>query len=488
MQLLSVLAQSLFRQRPSTLSAFGGVFWAPLVCQYEAAFLQQIQGSSVAVLQARQEAARSMEQQAVSMGLAEPGSELASCLSRSIQQSYHAVQEQFLAQARDLLLPEAQQHTESVVVGQPLPLDAEFLKRAKDSKAQAWELLDPPSGWDTSGPVLATGYFHISNTALQMVMLIDDAMAQACHQGDTSMAQAIVGAVSKMALMYVAMLEPPTPADAPFLVLLRHNDLQYVANHLLVAPFLFDPELKQLLGSGLWFGNEALQLRSAARAAYTELLSAQKATLNEHLQPLLERSAALSSPSSGASSRGGPQGQEGKDPAASATRRVLHTLGHAGQLLWPYLAPGIALEASQQLVEHVAGVVLADVLRKKDIGEAETHELEGLYKPLLGGLLEAVLSHADLSSQGIQLEGLDLTQLAHDALQYRCPALKKAQGVLDLLQCRLADIVGAWERGVLTADGFTLQEVEGLVLALFEDTDYRAECLQRIEAAAEVAS
>jgi hypothetical protein len=49
---------------------------------------------------------------------------------------------------------------------------------------QAWELLDPPSGWDTSGPVLATGYYHISSTALQMVMLIDDAMAQACHQGE----------------------------------------------------------------------------------------------------------------------------------------------------------------------------------------------------------------------------------------------------------------------------------------------------------------
>jgi hypothetical protein len=73
MQLLSVLAQSLFGQQPATLSAFGAAFWAPLVGQYDAAFLQQIQGSSVAVLQARQEAARSMEQQAVSMGLAEPG-------------------------------------------------------------------------------------------------------------------------------------------------------------------------------------------------------------------------------------------------------------------------------------------------------------------------------------------------------------------------------------------------------------------------------
>lgn len=49
---------------------------------------------------------------------------------------------------------------------------------------QAWELLDPPSGWDTAGPVLATGYYHINSSALQMVMLIDDAMAQACHQGE----------------------------------------------------------------------------------------------------------------------------------------------------------------------------------------------------------------------------------------------------------------------------------------------------------------
>jgi hypothetical protein len=38
--------------------------------------------------------------------------------------------------------------------------------------------------------VLATGYFHISNTALQMVMLIDDAMAQACHQGEQQQGKA----------------------------------------------------------------------------------------------------------------------------------------------------------------------------------------------------------------------------------------------------------------------------------------------------------
>lgn len=45
------------------------------------------------------------------------------------------MQEQFLAQARELLLQDSQ-HTESVVVGQPLPLDAEFLKRVKENRTQ----------------------------------------------------------------------------------------------------------------------------------------------------------------------------------------------------------------------------------------------------------------------------------------------------------------------------------------------------------------
>lgn len=64
-----------------------------------------------------------------------PGSELAQCLTRSIQQSYHAAQVQGLAQARDLLMS-ADPRAEPVVVGQPLPLDADFLTRARDNKAQ----------------------------------------------------------------------------------------------------------------------------------------------------------------------------------------------------------------------------------------------------------------------------------------------------------------------------------------------------------------
>lgn len=59
-----------------------------------------------------------------------------------------------------------------------------LLHAALPLRLQAWEVLDPPSGWDVSGPVLATGYYHVSATVLQQVMMIDDALAHACHQGE----------------------------------------------------------------------------------------------------------------------------------------------------------------------------------------------------------------------------------------------------------------------------------------------------------------
>lgn len=76
---------------------------------------------------------------------------------------------------------------------------------------QAWELLDPPSGWDTAGPVLATGYYHINSTALQMVMLIDDAMAQACHQGGGQHQQWHAVRCARMHMCCTAHTQVPNP-------------------------------------------------------------------------------------------------------------------------------------------------------------------------------------------------------------------------------------------------------------------------------------
>lgn len=89
-------------------------------------------------------------------------------------------------------------------------------------------------------------------------------------------------------------------------------------------------------------------------------LGAQRGALQTDLQQLLQQSAELASRGSRAAKQA-----EGKDAATLASKRVLYTLQQAGGQLWGYLAPGVALEGSQQLVEHVAGEVLRDVLSKR---------------------------------------------------------------------------------------------------------------------------
>ncbi|KIY91986.1 hypothetical protein MNEG_15978, partial [Monoraphidium neglectum] len=70
-----------------------------------------------------------------------------------------------------------------------------------------------------------------------------------------------------------------------------------------------------------------------------------------------------------------------------------------------------------------------------------------------------------------------------DALQQRAWGLRRLGAILSCLDARLADIVARWEGGELRRAGLGLQELRGLVCAVFEDTDHRAQCLQRIEAA-----
>eukprot|EP00878_Enallax_costatus_P008594 GHUV01008985.1.p1 GENE.GHUV01008985.1~~GHUV01008985.1.p1 ORF type:complete len:754 (+),score=301.21 GHUV01008985.1:377-2638(+) len=475
MQLLAVLAEALFRQWPSTLAAFGEVFWSQFVQAYQAAFLQQVQGSSAAVLQERQAAAKQMEQQAVMTGLAQPGSDLASCLSRAIQESYHVVQEEFLAAARELLLAH-DPHAEPVTVGEPLPLDMTFYQRYKQGKVKAWEFLDPPSGWDVKGPVLANGYYQVSNTVMQLVIMIDDALSRACHQGNTSTAQAIVNVVSKMAAMFGTMLPAAAAADAPVLALQRHNDLQYLSNHLLTVPYLFGDDLNQLLGSKVWLGDDALRLRGAARAAFFDTLSVQAAAMRDALAPVLQLSASLAS--------GKPaSGKEAQAAASSAQKGALYTLRRAGKLLWSCLAPTAALEASTQLLEELGGLLVQDVLARKDIGNGEDTALVQLYRPLVDGAVHELLADVDLSKQTTASDDLDVKELVAAALYQRCNAFKRLAAVLELLEAKLAGIVSKWESGELMAAGLALREVEHMVLALFEDTDYRAQCLQRMEAA-----
>lgn len=82
----------------------------------------------------------------------------------------------------------------------------------------------------------------------------------------------------------------------------------------------------------------------------------------EQVQPLLQASAALSA---GGSAAAKPKGGDAEGAAGAALERVLYLLTRAGRLLWGHMAPASALEASQALVEPLAGEVVQDILSKR---------------------------------------------------------------------------------------------------------------------------
>jgi hypothetical protein len=84
----------------------------------------------------------------------------------------------------------------------------------------------------------------------------------------------------------------------------------------------------------------------------------------------------------------------------------------------------------------------------QDIGESETHELDGMYKPLLQGLLAAVLTKADLTNQGVPQEGLDLKQLVSDkGSQHHAAVYAMAPCFVVLFLCLSAAMMPMDEQG-----------------------------------------
>jgi hypothetical protein len=410
-------------------------------------------------------------------------------------------------------------------------------------------------------------------------------------------------AVSKIATMFATLVPPPSAADAPQPVLLRHNDLNYLANHLLLLPFLHSPELERLAGGEVWFGDEALRLRAQARALANESvrgrgggvvgsgraeaprrggrraagglaacacfsytlrpppltashppspprppprppqLSVQQAALSEPLSQLLPLAVAAEAVSAG---RGRAAAAGAGDGPERAIKQLLYTLERAGRLVWPTLPPGEALDFSARLLGPLFKALSDDVLGMDDIGEGECDGIVALCRPLVAGAPAALLAAVDGTGQqqGLEAGSLDIKALvgglwggagegrfdlpagrpvsagtswgwgqpccsphprtprpAHpagppapsppphprpqleDALQQRAWGLRKLGAILAILEAKLTDIVARWESGELQRAGLSRREVEALVEAVFENTDHRAQCLQRIDAA-----
>ena len=64
----------------------------------------------------------------------------------------------------------------------------------------------------------------------------------------------------------------------------------------------------------------------------------------------------------------------------------------------------------------------------------------------------------------------------------RCLPLRKLRMLLRLLDTGLREVLALWKAGHLQVDGFTGLEVQHLLKALFQDSEYRREAIGEIMA------
>ncbi|XP_024370884.1 centromere/kinetochore protein zw10 homolog isoform X2 [Physcomitrium patens] len=69
---------------------------------------------------------------------------------------------------------------------------------------------------------------------------------------------------------------------------------------------------------------------------------------------------------------------------------------------------------------------------------------------------------------------------AKDSVQRRVPLWRKLLRLTDLLDMSLRPITQSWENGDLPSSGFSADEVQHLIKAIFSETDLRSECLKVI--------
>lgn len=66
------------------------------------------------------------------------------------------------------------------------------------------------------------------------------------------------------------------------------------------------------------------------------------------------------------------------------------------------------------------------------------------------------------------------------AVLSRCAPLRRLRSLLGLLEAGMADVVNGWVNGSLAQDGWEMLEVEHMINALFEDSEYRRDALKRV--------
>eukprot|EP00195_Chlamydomonas_chlamydogama_P014331 CAMPEP_0202913874 /NCGR_PEP_ID=MMETSP1392-20130828/61677_1 /ASSEMBLY_ACC=CAM_ASM_000868 /TAXON_ID=225041 /ORGANISM="Chlamydomonas chlamydogama, Strain SAG 11-48b" /LENGTH=777 /DNA_ID=CAMNT_0049605309 /DNA_START=18 /DNA_END=2351 /DNA_ORIENTATION=- len=490
-QVLKLVAEQLLGLDDNLLRQWGEVFWRRLCDVYirlHAHPFVRAHPDDMDACGSKADAARGLEEFAESLGLVDEPY-LGPAVEALGQQVLCAHQQRYLDQARSLLVSTSPQDLEPVQVGRPISLDEEHYRSWLSGALQEWQREEAPCGCSGEGPVLGAGQYQSSARMRAVVELVQGALADASSCGNPTTATALVGAVSKIALMVRMFQAGDQLLQAPQLAFLYHNDLRHLADAILLLWPCYGPELAPLLqqGSGAdasWsagqsaeqvpsgFLQDALLLRETARRVMQQQLEQQHAAMHELLSGL------------GNLRHLGPGGNAQAGITYRKTvRQLLHSLGRLGRAAVEVLPPEHAVHVCTSVLGSICGSLCADILAKRDIGIDDSRDLRDILQPLVDEALPTMLGAqppaAPGKAQQQQLSGIPLAVVL-EAATAACTPLRKLRTLLSLLEAGMKEIVGRWQQRALQADGLDQEDVEHMLCALFQDSQYRREALARV--------
>lgn len=170
----------------------------------------------------------------------------------------------------------------------------------------------------------------------------------------------------------------------------------------------------------------------------------------------------------------------------AARRQIQKTVGQLQKLsetLTGVCSNSCQSEFMAAVLGPCCGVVVDRVLSLSDIGEEDSELISALCDKLWKEVVQTVslnrtAEFVDATEKDANAEDTD--DFTESFLKL-CVEGRRLRAVAELLRVRMADVVQSWKRGKYQAAALTAPEVQGVVMAVFEDNDFRESCLQEVQ-------
>ncbi|EME39165.1 hypothetical protein DOTSEDRAFT_159357 [Dothistroma septosporum NZE10] len=353
-----------------------------------------------------------------------------------------------------------------------LPEDDETAKEEENGAGDAWgwgdgDPSDSPKATESAPPASVNGKPNEREVTLReafTVTAVPDGLLELVQQVITD-AQNLAGpeyADSPIAPASAALYTLPTLALAIYRAtastaysrlengnMLIYNDTGRLADQLRAWQAAQPPS------SRLRLDNDVKALDQFAKKAYGAEMESQKTILRDFLD--------------GAQGFSNCTTQPFKDECEGAIDQTVYRLNAVYRQWKPVLSQSALLQSIGQLVATVTGKMITEIEDLPDISEADSRELKAL--------CDRISAVRDIFTEqpgdgAASAEPRDMTFIY-------CPNWLKFQYLAEIMESSLVDIKYLWTEGELSLE-FVADEVEGLIEALFAESQMRRQAIQEI--------